>query len=293
MQRLSPSKNWYASHTHSVTVLIAQPWGLGMSIQKIPLEAVQKVRQYIQSGLVLSESENHPQAQTREAGTEEGELADLESLDALGDWFKFASDPDEATNAPNAQGQWFISTINPGTVLTKLPGLQLKPGFRLVTYLNRMQESGIGVTWAVPEELSTTAQLEKALEQNGDISRLPRPSQSLTDVMEAIVGDFSPASFIVASVLRRELQELGALGKHAKWSHHQFINAVPPQAQWQWRTEVPRDLSPKVRTLPDGKTAIEFFSCRTVAPLGIFRHIDQYLPQQYVANGLDQAIASA
>ncbi|MEB3337523.1 MAG: hypothetical protein VKJ46_08685 [Leptolyngbyaceae bacterium] len=260
-----------------------------MSIQKLPLEAVQKIRQHIKSSLVLPESENHPNSQASDASA--GELSDLESLDALGDWFKFASVPEEAANAPNTEGQWFVSTINPGVAITKLPGLSLKPGFRIVTYLNRAPDSGVGSTWVVPEAMSTTAQLEEALQHCGDITQPPHPKGALTDLMEAISGDFSPPSFIVASLLRRELQELGALGKYCKWSHHRLINTVPPQVKWQWRTDIPKDLSPKVRVLENGKTAIEFFTCRVVAPVAIFRHIDQYQPGQYQATSVDQAIA--
>lgn len=260
-----------------------------MSIQKLPIEAVQKVRQYIQKSLVLPESENHP----RQTGfTSDEEMPEPDSLYDLGTLFNFAGPVDEDTLAPNTQGRWFISATNPGAALIKLPGLKLKPGLRIVSYLQRTGDSGTGVTWAIPEPLSTTAQLENALAKRGDRDQPPCPEGALENFMEAIEGDRSPASFVVASILRRELLEFGAVGKGCQWTHHRLINAIPAQASWQWKSGIPKDLSPKVLVAVDGKVAVEFFTCRIVAPVAIFRHLDQYRAGQYQAVCLDQAIAA-
>ncbi|MDX2239829.1 MAG: hypothetical protein NW224_04005 [Leptolyngbyaceae cyanobacterium bins.302] len=260
-----------------------------MPIQKISLEALQKVRQHIKSALTLPDSENNPRSPDVQVETElpePGFLGDLGSLFSSGGSEEFDS------QAPNTKGEWFISSMNPGAALMKLPGVGLKPGMRLVTYLHRTGKDGIGSTWAVPESKSTTAQLEQALSQKCDFQHPPKPDAALADVMEVIEGDRSPLSFVIASLLRRELQEFGTVGKFCNWAHHRLIDAIPGQVQWEWRVKQPQDLSPKVLVYPDQKVAIEFFTCRVTAPVAIFQHIDQYPANQYKAASADRAIAT-
>lgn len=260
-----------------------------MSIQKIPLEALQKIRQHIQNTLLLSDSENHPKSWS--SVDEVDDLPEPDSLADLGDLFSFGGAPEEQTHVPNSKGQWFVSITDPGAAILKLPGLQLKPDVRLVAYLHRMGADGTGIVWAVPEALSTTAHLEKALIPGAKSDLPPQPDGALADFMEAIGGDQSPVSFVIASILRRELQEFGALGKPCNWTHHRLINTLPPKVNWHWRMEAPKDLSPKVRILNDGRAAVEFFTCRVAPPVVIFQHIDQYSGGHYRANCLDRPVA--
>jgi hypothetical protein len=257
-----------------------------MSTQRVPLEALQKIRQYLKAALVLPESENCPLPYTKEP-------PQPDSIEGLGNLFHFGSIAEETAQLPNSQGQWFISTINPGSVFLKLPGLALKPDFRLVSYLYRIGDDGRGTILAIPTSLSTTAHLEKALLASEGSEAPPRPEGVLPDFMSAIAGDGSSMACVIASLLRREFLEFGALGKKADWSHHRLMAALPAQVQWQWRIDPVKDLSPKVHSLSDGRIAIEFFTCRTVAPIAIFQHVDQYSAEDYQAKRLDRAIAIA
>ena len=261
-----------------------------MSTQKVPLEALQKIRQYLKTALVLPDSENHPKARSLDI-TEL--ITEPDSLAGLGDLFRVADTPDITEHMPNLSGKWFISAVNPGAALIKLPGLSLKPGTRLVSYLYRSQEEGLSVTWALPETLSTTAHLEEALKTCDGQQNPPAPAGKLADFMEAVIGDRSPMSFVIASLLRRELKELGALGTLRAWSHHRLIDTLPAQAEWQWRTQALTDLSPKIRLSPDGKAALEFFTCCTAPSIAIFQHLDHYAVGHYQAQGLDRAVAIA
>lgn len=257
-----------------------------MSIQKFPLATLQKIRQYIQKSLILPDAEQRLDI----AFSKEDEPPEPTSLDALGDLFRFGGFSQEIGAAtPDSQGRWFVSTINPAVVLPKLPGLWLKPGFRIVSYLYRAETEGTGVLWAVPEVLTTTAQLERAL-TSADVSQPPQPEGALTDFMEAIEGDRSVSSFLVASILRRELQELGRLGSRCQWTHHRLISTVPPQLEQQVGVAQLKELSPRVRRFPDGRTAVEFFSCRIAPPVAIFRHVDLYANDRYAASSLDRAV---
>jgi hypothetical protein len=271
------------SHLHT------EKFALPMSIQKLSLESVQKIRQYISTGLKLPDPENQPK--TWFAVQADEEIPEPESLADLGGLFNIGSLVEETNQMPNTQGRWFISSTNPGDVLIKLPGLRLKPEIRWVSYLYRLDGNGVGMVWAIPEAASATAELEQALVNSGDHQHPPKPNQALTNIMDAVEGDRTPTSFVIASLLLRELKEFGAVGKYCDWSHHRLIQAIPTQVKWQWRIEAPKDFSPKVKVLPDGRAAVEFFTCRVTPPIAIFQHIDQYPTEQYHPQSLDRAIA--
>jgi len=260
-----------------------------MTIQRFPLASLQKVRQIIKSSLTLPETEDSPDSIASLDDIDD--TPEPESLDDLSGFFQSASIQEEDNYGPNVEGRWFVSTLNPGAALIRLPGLCIKLDWRLVTYLYRVPGDGVGITWAVPEALSTTAQLESVLENSSDRQHPPQPKGALPDFMEAVEGDRSPASFLVASLFRREIQDLGATGKSIGWGNHRLVDALPPQAQWEWASDPIADLSPKVRILPDGKAAVEFFSCRIKPPVAIHRHIDQYPATQYRSLSRDSAIA--
>lgn len=258
-----------------------------MSTQRIPLDTLQKVRQYLKTVLVLPESENRPLTAALANLTP---LPEPDSLAGLGDLFRVGGAIDEGVPMPNNYGQWYVSVMDPGVAFMKLPGLQLRSGYRLVTYLYRQGEEGLGKTWAIPEAMSTTANLEKALGGAGTEQQPPKPLGCLEDLSLAIEGDNSASSYVYASLLRRELQEFGALGKRGIWGKHTLINSVPQQLQWQWRTEV-KDLSPKVRILPEGRAVVEFFTCRVTPSIAIFQHLDQYSAGEYLPKSIDRPVA--
>jgi hypothetical protein len=267
-----------------------------MSIQRVPLAAIQHVRQHIQSAIAVDSAK---QSQIWSAIEETDEIPEPTSIDDLSGIFAFGRLSQEEIAAPHLQTSWSISMINPGAALLKLPGIQLKPEWRLVGYLYRDQnrkdgeESGVGLVFAVPEELATTARLEAALPASKTLQQPPQPAGALTDFMEAIDGDRSAVSFIVASLLYRELREFAAKGAYCNWTYHRLIDAVPAKVQWQWQTEQPQDLTPKVKVLADGQALVEFFTCRVKAGVGLYRHVDQYPSSQYRAKRVNKLLATA
>lgn len=259
-----------------------------MALKIFSLDVVQKVRQHICTQLVLPPSEQEPPGQ--EMGVSANTIA-LDSLDALGELFRVGGFADDNLPAPNNQGRWFVSTIDPGAAINKLPGLSLKPGVRLITYLQRRSAGGMGVTWALPDLMSTTAQLEAALESAGNGSIPPHPKGALSHVMDGLTGERITPSFIAASLLLREWKELGRTGPNRRWSHHRLIAQVPSHQNWQWRTQIPTNLSPKVKIQPDQSVLVEFYSFRMAQPVSVFRHRDHYLAKTYRPRTQDQAIA--
>ena len=263
-----------------------------MSIQKIPLASIQKIRTYLTSLLVLPESENCPRSLSF---SESDDLPEPESLDELGGLFDLGpAEEDEEPIARSPASSWFISAVNPATPLRKLPGLRLKAGLRWVSYIYRdpnEPKKGTGVTWAVPEDYCTIAALEEALTHASDREHPPHPQGALDDFMAALEGDRSPSSFLLATLLRREIQEFVCAEANRDWSHHRLIETPPKQVKWQWKAPI-NDLSAKIRERQDGKVAVEFFTCRTSSPIAIFRHVEQYPPSSYQSKAIDQAVAT-
>jgi hypothetical protein len=260
-----------------------------MSIQKFPLATIQKVRTYIANTLNVQDSDFY-----HIPDVEDGrDLPEPESLDDLSGLFTFGGTSELNPVNTSLQNQWVVSTVNPGAALLKLPGLRLKPTYRLVSYLYRSDENSAGVVWAVPIALSTTAHLERALTSTQTLSQLPRPEGALSNFMDAIEGDRSSASFIVASILRRELQEFGGTGTRRNWTHHRFIDAIPGKINWKWRIDAPSDFFPKVKRTKDDQAIVEYFTCRVVAPVTIYQHTDRYPSGSYKPNCVDQSVAVA
>lgn len=274
-----------SAHDPPPTRTVAQ----SMSIKKYPLQSLQKVRKYIRQTLDLPEIDAES-----ESYLSDDPMSEPDSLDDLSGIFTFGGTPMAEHPPSSVQDEWFVSTVNPGAALLKIPGLQVKPEYRLVSYLYRSQQSGMGAVWAVPTELSNMTQLEQALQGDiQDIRVIPKPPRALDNFMEAIRGDRSHSSFLMASILHRELQEFGALAERQNWSHHNLIDQIPVGKNWQWQATQPKDLMPKVRLYPDGKAAVELFSCRSGDTIQIYRHLDQYPPDGYRPMSLDKPMAIA
>lgn len=260
-----------------------------MSFQRYPLNAIQKISQLIRQALVLPTHEQQPGQPVSHESDEDDNVPD--SLNALGDLFRVGDMPEDNLPAPNREGRWFVSTVDPAEALVKLPGLWIRPGIRLVTYLRQDNKGGVGSTIAIPGILSSTEQLEQAIENVTPANPVPVPEGSLNTLMESLEGDGSLASFLESSIFLREIREFGRFGAYARWVHHRFVNAPPPKVAWQWRTKTPEDFSPKVVLRPDGEVITEFYSCRVQKPVTLFRHLDRYPPNSYLAQNQDQVIA--
>jgi hypothetical protein len=261
-----------------------------MAFQRYPLATVQKVSQFIRETLVLPPHEQQP-GKFSPQDDDDGPIPD--SLNALGDLFRVGDLPEDNVPAPNSEGRWFVSTLDPANALTKLPGLWMRPGIRLVTYLRQDSNGGLGATVALPGLLSTTEYLEDAINNITATDQVPKPMGALPNLMVGIEGDGSLASFLTASIFTREVREFGRFGRYSRWMHHRFVAAPPQQIPWQWRTKMPEDFSPKVVLRQDAEVIVEFYSCRVQKPIALFRHLDRYPPNSYTAENQDQVVAVA
>lgn len=262
-----------------------------MAVHTFPIGSLRKIRQHIVNGLALPNAESMLNP-SDSYGIGDNDIPEPSSLDDLGDVFKLGGFAEFETPVTTDElpPRWMVSAINPGDVLLKLPGLSVKPYIRLVGFFYPGAEQTAGIIWAVPGDYSTTAHLEDTLMLGGDVNHPPHPPEALSDFMDAIEGDRSPASFLIASILRREFLDFSCHNQPTSWSHYRLIDAVPKALKPYWNDAQPKNLAPKVNLLDDGRAAVEFFTCRVKPPIAICRHIDQYPRDRYAAKSIQRIL---
>lgn len=192
---------------------------------------------------------------------------------------------------------WSKSQVDPAKIVVLFKPLSVNRKYQLKAYQFKEDMNGNGVVWAMPVG-STFPNPNALLQGGGTLFKSPKPGMALDNVMEAIEGDHSPKSYLLASMLKRELDEFGAIWHGARWSMHTVLDADPwqgpgptdmddplefpsrPAANWKWKTSKPHDWRPTVTVKGDVAT-VKFY---TYSPLGkeaIYEHKDVYRPGEY------------
>ena len=204
----------------------------------------------------------------------------------------------EACEVPNEGSEgWTKSDVNPMQLLASFPLLKLKEGLVLRAYQCRMGSDGKGIVWAMPEQLAFP-EPEACLTLKEELLKPPQPPGALSNLMEAIEGDYSPLSYLSASLFAREVAEFGAMWHCCNWGLHQIIGSDPwiyPQSstqrssfegltgipdEWQWSEPKPSVWSPQVCINSNVVTVTFHTFCGRFSET-IRRHRDTYKLGQY------------
>jgi len=124
---------------------------------------------------------------------------------------------------------WSWHPIDEGALFGGVPGIWLRPGYRLCGYVYVDGGNGNGVVWAVPER----AEVPQLKELRQSLFDPPRPMEARSPA-EVLEGDGSLGSYLQASVLLRELGEFGARWHGVSWGCHEVVDS-PPEREWCWR----------------------------------------------------------
>ncbi|NJN49777.1 MAG: hypothetical protein HC805_08460 [Alkalinema sp. RL_2_19] len=143
-----------------------------------PTRIASKIQKFLRSALILPAAENTPKLSAVVAGMV-NDVPLPTSLSDLGDLFRVGSSFDDGVPMPNNRGQWFLSIVDPGGTVNRLPGLLVKPDYRLITYLYRLHDTGVGHTVAVVESMASTARLEAALTAADKPKSPPQPVRGI------------------------------------------------------------------------------------------------------------------
>jgi len=207
---------------------------------------------------------------------------------------------------------WSRSPLNPSQLVSLFRPLQLNPKYQLKAYqFKEEQGNGNAFVWAMPK------QAEFPLPEDCPVVlthflQPPKPPEALDDYMEAINGDGSPASYLAASLLGRELREFGALWHGMNWTTHVVLDAdpwknPPPEEEnplfpidrpqddarsFQWKEPRPQNWQPVIETSPDS-VKVTFYTFSPLDQQRIYRHVDYYRPGSYRFTSLSKIIAEA
>lgn len=193
---------------------------------------------------------------------------------------------------------WAKSSVDPMRLLSVFKPLRLKDGVVLRAYQFRSGGNGNGVVYAMPEDAPFPEPDECERDRRYFLDP-PVPPGALGDVMEAIEGDCSLWSYLLASLFARELAESGAMWHGCNWSTHEILGRNPlsrppegsdlPQSAlladidpraWNWLEPEPKQWQPTVAQEGDLVT-VTFYTYSGLGKEAIYRHIDRYRRQDY------------
>ena len=158
---------------------------------------------------------------------------------------------------------WSKSKVDPMKILSLFSTIHLKKGFVLHAYQFRSGGNGNGVVWAMPKGLGFPPP-QKCQKLEDRFLKPPKPQGALDNIMEAIEGDGTPKSYILASIFTREIAEFGAVWHGCSWSIHVILGSDPwnssqnstlrnsldghfnKQSEWEWLELKPLDWRPEV-----------------------------------------------
>lgn len=216
----------------------------------------------------------------------------------------------------NTPEGWSKSRVDPARLLTAFPALRLREGYVWRAYVFKEDGNSNGFVWALP---AGAAYLEpdECPRVESHFLHPPKPFDALDDLMEAIEGDDTPASYLQASILRREVKEFGSGWHGVKWGMHRVLDNHPwhgAQAagddsmalyptseprEWKWLSPRPTAWAPEVRIEPDRAT-VTFYTYTALYAEGdgdtlekerIVRHTDTYRRGKYRALVVEQKVA--
>ena len=197
---------------------------------------------------------------------------------------------------------WTKSTADPMKLFGVFRPLRLKDGFALRAYQYRDGcGNGNGLVFAMPDGSPFPAPEEcrpEPPEHPEDYWPLPFPAEAERDMMRPVEGDGEPWSYVLASILARELGEFGALWHGCSWSTHTILGenplvsgrkggALPPgegpsgdAKDWVWAESKPRQWEPTVLK-ESGHVVVRFYTYSGLGQEAIHKHLDAYEPGCY------------
>lgn len=225
-----------------------------------------------------------------------------EKLDALRR--KAAAFQESSARGPEGGAGWSVGKLDAKGFVSVFEPLRIKNGVVLRSYVFREGGNGNGVVWALPAdaEFPPPDRCPKGKYLPDLHMPVPRPPAAFASVMAQIEGDASPWSYLAASLLRRELQEYGAMWHGHKWSTHKILESDPlrdvdreraadadpmmtprgPRSEWKWVGKQPDDWRPCVEISGD-RVIVTFYTYCGWERQRVFMHTDRYSVGNYDA----------
>jgi len=152
---------------------------------------------------------------------------------------------------------WSLSPVDPSKALHALPHLRMADGWQWITFQYVSGGDGNSVTFAVSEDRTEEARtwLGECIATGGDPFKYQHsgygPPESKSSFMDVVIGDGSPESFSQASLLMREIRDIGALWHGVGWGVCEILYRQWPtgvESAWELMDgcRLPADSTPLV-----------------------------------------------
>ncbi len=211
---------------------------------------------------------------------------------------------------------WSKSRVDPMKILSAFPELKVREGYVLRAYIFKEDGNSNGFVWALPQD-AAYPEAEDCPRLESHFLNPPKPLDALDDVMEVIEGDDSPASYLHASLLRREVREFGGGWHGIKWGMQTILDQSPwkgaadenaepferPRSKlrdWKWLSEQPKNWAPEVR-MEKEKVVVTFYTYTALIGTGsnnemekerIYRYTDTYRRGKYRSLAQEKKLAT-
>ena len=201
-------------------------------------------------------------------------------------------------------GRWVKSPVEPVEIVKLFAPLRIKPGFTLRAYVCDATLLGTGCVWALPAD----AEFPDPEDRTKLVALYPpKPLRALDDCMEAIEGDGSLRSYLLASILHAPAGRIRCGWHGLRWTTHVLLRSNPLEAPealpatddhadpgagilagfrtpshspWAWLEPQPVEWRPVISRAGSEITVV----LHTYSPLGqeaIYRHVDRYAQGGY------------
>jgi hypothetical protein len=167
--------------------------------------------------------------------------------------------------------------------------LRVKPGFALRAYQHISGRNGYCLIYALPAQAPFP-------EPDPETEDDPIPPDALPEIMQAITGDGTARSYLLASLLARELGEVGIVGYGSGWKASYVQGSFPwrdgdgvvspgnahPTSDpdtWEWMETAPDTWSPQV--IQVGVVQVRMTVYSALERETIQEIVDTYPPSSY------------
>jgi len=172
------------------------------------------------------------------------------------------------------QPGWQRARVDPLTVITAAPGVELDPNWQIRAYQFYEDMNAWGSSYAVRTEDADVPPTFL------DHARLAPPSCAASSISVALRPSGDAVSFFARSLLVRALSELGALWHGTRWGAHDLVAGASDlprrrdhHAPWSWEGSALGNVNPFVEVLP-GAARVVFYTWPKLGPARIVEHTD-------------------
>jgi len=213
---------------------------------------------------------------------------------------------DESHGDRDRREGWYLAAFDPNAILSCVRHLQLRSGFKLASYQFHGGMGGNGATFVIPADRDLPDPADPAVAGMHPLARRDRETDGLPDWIRPDVGSFlegdgSDLAYFEASMLVREIAELGAWWHGISWGEHRLLVADPfadgkrlsetPAEAWQWHCRRPGIWQPTVRRRDDGTIVVMFFTFTALGHEVVLRHRDTFEPGGYAFESESRVVA--